>query len=80
MKREITGISLQRPYTDQILTPKDMFDCYSEKISGIDVYKRQEEENEDLFSSAIDVSDFSTKNFLGTEILYGCLLYTSRCV
>lgn len=35
MKREITGISLQRPYTDQILTPKDMFDCYSEKISGI---------------------------------------------
>lgn len=48
-KREITRVSLQRPYTDQILMPKDMFDYCSQNISGV-TYKyvpREEiEENE----------------------------------
>lgn len=32
-KRELTR--LQRPYSDQILAPKDMFDYCSENISGV---------------------------------------------
>lgn len=46
-KREITKISLRRPYTNQILTPKDMFECCSEKFSGIAYLYVSEEEVED---------------------------------
>lgn len=34
-KRETTRVSLQRPYSNQILTPKDMFDYCSQNISGV---------------------------------------------
>lgn len=34
-KREITRVSLQRPYTNQILTPKDVYEYCSQNISGV---------------------------------------------
>ncbi|KAK4872006.1 hypothetical protein RN001_016130 [Aquatica leii] len=34
-RREVTRTSMQRPYNEQILTPKDMFKYCAEKITGI---------------------------------------------
>lgn len=35
LKREVTRASLQRPYNDQILTSKEMFEFCTSKITGV---------------------------------------------
>ena len=50
-KREVTRASFQRPYTDQILTPQDMFKYCRENITGVNY----------IFVSSAEIEQMETK-------------------